>query len=124
MGNDRSKEAVSRLLGNKTTMNVQPKLTAEVELTKKGITKLIKDQGSSIRIADSIRINPILIFALKYWTTIAEADKSKPDVLEETLLKAIPEEYLIEGYKLAKKQKKFRLKKRRYRDIMISSLFF
>ena len=106
MGNDRSKEAVSRLLGNKTTRNVQPKLTAEVELTKKGITKLIKDQGSSIRIADSIRINPILIFALKYWTTIAEADKRKPDVLEETLLKAIPEEYLIEGSKLAKKQKK------------------
>lgn len=35
MGNDRSKEAVSRLLGNKTTRNVQPMLTAEVELTKK-----------------------------------------------------------------------------------------
>ncbi|MFB8608300.1 hypothetical protein [Enterococcus casseliflavus] len=106
MGNDRSKEAVSRLLGNKTNRNVQPKPAPEIELTKKGISKVIKDQGSSVRTADSIRINPILMSALKYWTTIAEADKSKPDVLEDALLKAIPEEYLIEGYKLAKKQKK------------------
>ncbi len=44
--------------------------------------------------------------ALKYWTTIAESDKSKPDVIEDALLKSIPEEYLIEGYKLAKKQNK------------------
>ncbi|MGG5322381.1 hypothetical protein IGL92_003176, partial [Enterococcus sp. DIV2359] len=33
-------------------------------------------------------------------------EKSKPDVIEEAILKTIPEEYLIEGYKLAKKQNK------------------
>lgn len=107
MNNDRSKEAVSRLLGNKKGRDTQPlKKIQEIELTKKSISKAISEQGSSVRIADSIRINPILISALKYWTTIAESKKSKPDVVEEALLKIIPEEYLIEGYKLAKKQKK------------------
>jgi hypothetical protein len=74
--------------------------------TKKNITKLIEQQGSSARKADSIRINPILIKALTYWTSIAEPNKSKPDVIEEALLKVIPEEYLIEGYTLANRQTK------------------
>lgn len=107
MTNDRSKDAVSRLLGNRTTKKEQSKIIEnKVELNKKDISRLIKEQGSGIRTADSIRINPILMSALKYWTTIAESNKSKPDVIEEALLKMIPEEYLIEGYKLAKKQKK------------------
>lgn len=103
---NRSQAAVSRLLGNKNKKNFKSKEIEEIELTKKNISKVIKDQGSSVRTADSIRINPILMSALKYWTTIAESDKSKPDVIEDALLKSIPEEYLIEGYKLAKKQNK------------------
>ncbi|OJG76413.1 hypothetical protein RV10_GL003741 [Enterococcus pallens] len=59
-----------------------------------------------MRKADSIRLNPILQSALIYWTTIGDASKSKPDIVEEALLKAIPEEYLIEGYNLAKRQNK------------------
>ena len=103
---NRSQAAVSRLLGNKNKKNFESKEVEEIEWTKKNISKVIKDQGSSVRTADSIRINPILMSALKYWTTIAESDKSKPDVIEDALLKSIPEEYLIEGYKLAKKQNK------------------
>lgn len=102
----RSQATVSRLLGKKEHSIKQPKKREETDLNKKSITKMIKEQGSSSRVADSIRINPILIASLKYWTTIAEADKSKPDVIEDAILKSIPEEYLIEGYKLAKKQKK------------------
>lgn len=75
-------------------------------MNKKNIEKLIKQQGNSKRNADSIRINPILANALKYWTSIGEPEKSKPDVIEETLLKSIPEEYLIKGYEMAKKQNK------------------
>lgn len=102
----RSQAAVSRLLGKKETSIKQPKKIEEIDLNKKSITKMIKDQGSPSRVADSIRINPILMSALKYWTTIAESDKSKPDVIEDAILKSIPEEYLVEGYKLAKKQNK------------------
>jgi hypothetical protein len=116
---NRSQAAVSRLLGNKNKKNYKQKEVEEIELTKKNISKkVIKDQGSSVRTADSIRINPILMSALKYWTTIAESDKSKPDVIEDALLKSIPEEYLIEGYKLAKKQKN--LIYIQYHDIIIS----
>ncbi|MBO1301338.1 MULTISPECIES: hypothetical protein [unclassified Enterococcus] len=104
--NNRSQAAVSRLLGNKNKQPAKPKELEHSELNKKTISALIKDQGSSSRTADSIRINPILMAALKYWTTIAESEKSKPDVIEEAILKTIPEEYLIEGYKLAKKQNK------------------
>lgn len=104
---NRSQAAVSRLLGAKNKKGYK-KEVEELELTKKNLSKTIKDQGSSVRTADSIRLNPILISALKYWTTIAEAEKSKPDVIEEALLKYIPEEYLVEGYKLAKRQNKIK----------------
>ncbi|HFU6279621.1 TPA: hypothetical protein ACH6NS_002712, partial [Enterococcus faecium] len=65
---NRSQAAVSRLLGNKNKKNFKSKEVEEIELTKKNISKVIKDQGSSVRTADSIRINPILMSALKYWT--------------------------------------------------------
>lgn len=84
----------------------EKELIPEFVPSKKNITKLIEKQGSSARTADSIRINPILIKSLVYWTSIAEPNKSKPDVIEEALLKMIPEEYLIEGYNLANKQTK------------------
>ena len=117
MSNNRGKSAAERLLGagkedsnlsaSTTSNNKELKTTQEnIVLNKKNIEKLIKQQGNSKRSADSIRINPILANALKYWTSIAEPEKSKPDVIEETLLKAIPEEYLIQGYTMAKKQNK------------------
>lgn len=117
MSNARSKTAAERLLstGNKNTTSEkstnQTKVQSETSqpqmiVNKKNIEKLIQQQGNSKRNADSIRINPILANALKYWTSIAEPDKSKPDVIEETLLKSIPEEYLIQGYEMAKKQNK------------------
>lgn len=103
--NDRSKETVSRLLGNKINYErKEEKSIQEIVPDKKSITKLIRDAGASKRVGDSIRLHPILIAALKYWTTIAEPSKAKPDVVEQALLKVIPEEYLIEGYKLAKKR--------------------
>ena len=115
MSNNRGKSAAERLLGagkedtnptKATTSNEKElKTTHEhIVMNKKNIEKLIKQQGNSKRNADSIRINPILANALKYWTSIGEPEKSKPDVIEETLLKSIPEEYLIKGYEMAKKQ--------------------
>ena len=117
MSNNRGKSAAERLLGagkedtnpaKATTSNEKElKTTHEhIVMNKKNIEKLIKQQGNSKRNADSIRINPILANALKYWTSIGEPEKSKPDVIEETLLKSIPEEYLIKGYEMAKKQNK------------------
>lgn len=117
MSNNRGKSAAERLLGagkedtnptKATTSNDKElKTTHEhIVMNKKNIEKLIKQQGNSKRNADSIRINPILANALKYWTSIGEPEKSKPDVIEETLLKSIPEEYLIKGYEMAKKQNK------------------
>lgn len=90
---------------NNNNVNKNLEVPVEFIANKKNITKLIDEEGSSARIADSIRINPILIKSLIYWTTIIDPKKSKPDIIEEALLKTIPEEYLIEGYKLAKKQK-------------------
>ncbi|MDN4125442.1 hypothetical protein L2W01_13600 [Staphylococcus aureus] len=116
MSNNRGKSAAERLLGagkkntnshkSTPTNDKETKTTQEFVMNKKNIEKLIKQQGNSKRNADSIRINPILANALKYWTSIAEPEKSKPDVIEETLLKTIPEEYLIQGYEMAKKQNK------------------
>lgn len=108
--NSRGKSAAARLLGqvdkkdkiSSSQVDIEPK----IEINKKNISKIIKDQGSSIRIADSIRINPIIASSLKYWTSLVDPSKSKPDIVEEALLKMIPEEILIEGYNLAKKQNK------------------
>ena len=104
----RSEAAVSRILsGSRGSKKETPKQQLlEVALNKKAISTLIGKQGSSIRKGDSIRINPILQSALTYWTTIKEPNKSKPDIIEELLLKNIPEEILIAGYKMAKDQKK------------------
>lgn len=108
--NSRGKSAAARLLGqvDKTEKTSKSKIESqpEIEINKKNISKIIKDQGSSVRIADSIRINPIIASSLKYWTTLVDPSKSKPDIVEEALLKLIPEEILIEGYNLAKKQNK------------------
>lgn len=108
--NNRSKNTVNRLLGGKKTVadNIQPivKQNKEFNPTKKNIQNLIREQGSSKRKADSIRINPILTASLKYWTTMIDSKKSKPDIIEEALIKLIPEEYLIEGYKLFQKNNK------------------
>jgi hypothetical protein len=118
MSNNRGKSAAERLLGagkedtnpikaTTTSNEKELKTTHEhIVMNKKNIEKLIKQQGNSKRNADSIRINPILANALKYWTSIGEPEKSKPDVIEETLLKSIPEEYLIKGYEMAKKKTK------------------
>ncbi|NTO60384.1 hypothetical protein HQ807_15805, partial [Enterococcus faecium] len=50
---NRSQAAVSKLLGNKNKKNFKSKEVEEIELTKKNISKVIKDQGSSVRTADS-----------------------------------------------------------------------
>ncbi len=112
MTEDRSKTALEGLLGrvpnkkNVASGENSPKVEEEFVATKRNIEKLIKSQGSSIRKADSIRINPILSGALAYWISVIDRSKSKPDIVEEGLLKVIPEEYLIEGYKIAKRQNK------------------
>lgn len=106
----RGKNAAARLLGQVDQKNSRNETksdkTLEIDLNKKSISKIIKDQGSSTRTADSIRINPIIASSLKYWTTLVDPSKSKPDIIEEALIKFIPEEILIEGYNLAKKQNK------------------
>lgn len=108
----RAKSTAARLLGGasktaKENISQPVKAAAPVfEPNRKNISKLIKDQGSGTRVADSIRMNPILTASLKYWTSIVDPSKSKPDIIEESLLKHIPEEILIEGYNLAKKQNK------------------
>ncbi len=110
MGNEenRSHDAVSRILGGRKSKKEIPvnRTIPNEELTKKSISTQIGKQGSSARRADSIRINPILQSALLYLTTIKEPGKSKPDVIEEMLLKYMPEDILIEGYKMARDQKK------------------
>ena len=105
----RSRDTVARLLGTNAKEKdsaIKEKPEPSFDPNKKNITALIKKQGNSIRKADSIRLNPILQAALIYWTTIEDSSKSKPDIVEEALLKAIPEEYLIEGYNLAKRKNK------------------
>ena len=106
----RGKATAARLLSQtsvKSKDSVEPKQSEpSFEANRKNITKLIKDQGSGIRVADSIRVNPILSASLKYWTSLVDPSKSKPDIVEDALIKLIPEEILIEGYKLAKKQNK------------------
>lgn len=126
----RTKSTAARLLGatNKSAKEnaKQPVKPTEpvFEPNRKNISKLIKDQGSGIRVADSIRTNPIITASLKYWTSIIDPSKSKPDIVEEALLKHIPEEILIEGYNLAKKQNKIWLKPLEYHDIIILWCFF
>lgn len=85
MSNNRGKSAAERLLGagkedtnptKATTSNEKElKLHMNTLLWIKNIEKLIKQQGNSKRNADSIRINPILANALKYWTSIGEPEK-------------------------------------------------
>ncbi|GGD03124.1 hypothetical protein [Enterococcus wangshanyuanii] len=112
-GKDRSRQALDSLISglNKedskkdTTIKPEPKLEPEV-LNKKSIEKIIIQQGNSKRSQDSYRVNPILFNALKYWTSIGEPNKSKPDIIEEAILRIIPEEYLVQGYEMAKKQNK------------------
>lgn len=89
----------------KTENKTENKTEDKIE-TKNDIKMLIDKQGSSLRKADSIRINPIIASALLYWTSIIDPSKSKPDIVEESLIEFIPAEYLLEGYNIAKKQKK------------------
>lgn len=90
---------------NRTETKTENKTEDKIE-TKNDIKMLIDKQGSSLRKADSIRINPIIASALLYWTSIIDPSKSKPDIVEESLIEFIPAEYLLEGYNIAKKQKK------------------
>lgn len=90
---------------NKNRTKTENKTEDKIE-TKNDIKMLIDKQGSSLRKADSIRINPIIASALLYWTSIIDPSKSKPDIVEESLIEFIPAEYLLEGYNIAKKQKK------------------
>lgn len=90
---------------NRTETKTENKTEDKIE-TKNDIKMLIGKQGSSLRKADSIRINPIIASALLYWTSIIDPSKSKPDIVEESLIEFIPAEYLLEGYNIAKKQKK------------------
>ncbi|MFW7368808.1 hypothetical protein [Vagococcus fluvialis] len=90
---------------NRTEAKTENKAEDKIE-TKNDIKMLIDKQGSSLRKADSIRINPIIASALLYWTSIIDPSKSKPDIVEESLIEFIPAEYLLEGYNIAKKQKK------------------
>lgn len=94
MSNNRGKSAAERLLGagkedsnlstSTTSNNKELKTTQEnIVLNKKNIEKLIKQQGNSKRSADSIRINPILANALKYWTSIAEPEKVNLTLLKK-----------------------------------------
>ncbi|WP_366533424.1 hypothetical protein ACOJIU_18270 (plasmid) [Carnobacterium maltaromaticum] len=81
----------------------------EIELevvNKKSITKLVTEGGKSAREQDNIRLNPILKNALFYWANVVENDKNKTDIVEMILLKEIPEEILIQGYKMTKNKKK------------------
>ncbi|WP_321386418.1 hypothetical protein [uncultured Enterococcus sp.] len=113
-GTDRNRQALTNLLGGlggneKESVNEKNENTPkqeEIVLNKKNIEKLIAKQGNSMRNPDSIRLNPIIFNAMKYWTSIAEPGKSKPDIVEEAILKVIPEEYLVHGYEMAKRQNK------------------
>lgn len=97
---DQKKGKVSENKGD--TAQPTPKVE---ELSKKQLVQLIKDQGTKGRKPNSMRFNPIIDNALVYWTQMAEPDKSKADIVEIALMDYIPEEYLIEGYKLAKHKK-------------------
>lgn len=108
-GNARSRQALNALMGNLDDKKGHKEIKEQnepIELNKKNIEKIIIQQGASSRNQDSYRVNPIIFNALKYWTSIAEPNRKKPEIIEEAILKIIPEEYLIQGYEMAKKQNK------------------
>lgn len=102
---EHEKKKTEKKSSEKNKNRTETKTENKIE-TKNDIKMLIDKQGSSLRKADSIRINPIIASALLYWTSIIDPSKSKPDIVEESLIEFIPAEYLLEGYNIAKKQKK------------------